>query len=349
MKFTKRNACITALSIGTITFVSAAAVGIASSNGYGVYKNALKKLVKAQNFTVEATGSVTVDGQQTDDSFYTVQKVNMADNASSTKEGTSPDDINYEFYCQDGFAIRGYKWTNDDGYIDEEYAKNRENGKMYYTLEDRNSYDAETETLASRFVGSDDNTADKFIRFAEIASDLVVGDLKNNFIYEGEENGISSYSISLDSFQIPEIITSGIDLLISANHSGDNIEYMKEWAQDDPLQYFYQNVAIDNVACSVKVDEDGNISDNLVTVKVTGDDWDGNNHEAVFSININCSDFGSTVPDRIDTENNPYLTRRSEMEAKRKAELEQLLAGDLSEADREQYEDELKWLTEGVG
>ncbi len=338
MKMTKKNACTLAIAIGAVTFVSAAAVGIASSNGYGVYKNAVKKLVTAKNYTMELTGSVTVDGKSTDDEFYLSQKIDKDNNSSSRKEGTSKDNISWEEYYQDGIIIHGSGWD------DNEDSENDEPKKMHYTAFDT-SPSSSPRTIINSFIGdNDDKTAEKFIRFAEIAGDLIVGDLKNNFIYEGEENGISTYSISLDSFQIPEIISSGVDFLISASAVNEDLELRKQNAADYPIEYLYQNVIIDKVNCTVKVGEDGNISDNTLSIRVTGDDWDGSAHEAVFTMNISCSDFGTTVPDKIDI-NGANVEKESERNKKRKAELNKLLSSkDLSKDEREAYEEELEWL-----
>lgn len=337
MKFTKKKTTFISLIVGSVIFVSAAAVGIASSNGYAVYKQSLKKLMTARNYTLELEAGVSFDGVPADDYSVSVkEKVNL-DGDVKLNHTRTENNMVWEEYYQDGKNIYGNPYNYDGETKD---------GQIYYNVDDVYSDDTPT-TLIGNMTGTNhatDETADKMIRFLEIASDLVVGDLKNNFIYNGSENGNHSYSISLDNFQIPDIISAGLDLVITLNHSGDDIENIKRWAADNPTLYLYDNVKISNVSCDVTVDDEGNISGNNILITVTGNDWDGNDHTMELSGSLKCYDFGVTEPERLDLENTPNVTIQSERYRDRAAELEKILESDnLTEEERENYTEELQW------
>jgi len=113
--------------------------------------------------------------------------------------------------------------------------------------------------------------------------------------------------------------------------------------EGEVFYYLYDNVIIKNVSCDVFVDEDGNISENNLSVTVAGNDWDGKEHTARFFANISCSDIGKTKPDRFDTENTPNTRKESEQYAERIKELERLIESEkTTDEERAQYENELK-------
>ncbi|MBP3360899.1 MAG: hypothetical protein J6N52_08605 [Clostridia bacterium] len=336
MKFTKRKNTFISLIIGSVIFISASVVGIASSNGYAVYKQSLKNLLTARNYTLELEAGLSFDGVTLDDGLSVTEKVNLDGDVKLNRTRIERNRVWKEYY-QDGKSIYGTPYNNNGDTIE---------GQTYYNVDDVYSDDYPT-TLMGDFVGTNntsEKTADKMIRFLEIASDLVVGDLKNNFIYNGSENGYHSYSISLDNFQIPEIISAGIDLITALNHSGDDLDYIKEWAADNPTYYLYDDVKISNATCDVMVDDEGNISSNNVLITVTGNDWDGNAHTMEINGSLKCYDFGTTEPQRFDIENTENVSIQSERYRARTIELEKILESDnLTDEERKSYEDELEW------
>ncbi len=292
MKKSKKRALIS-LILGGAVFCSAAVATLANSNGYGIYKNALKNLLMSRNHTMVIKAYDYFDGEKKNE-VVTTEKVNL-DGDAKLHRVENTDDMTYEEYFQDGHSITKHTWK---GANSEKYEEDP------YLIDDYIS-DQTPQTMASRFTGTayyDDKTSEKFVRFMEIAADLVTGDLKNNFIYEGEQDNIHTYSITLDSFQIPEIISSGIDLITSLNNSSYDVEDLKERVEYNYTGYLYQDIVIDNLSAVVKVDDDGNIRDNNVTINVSGNDWDGNAHTWELHLDLSCCDYGTTQVDRLDTE-----------------------------------------------
>jgi len=336
MTHSKKKNTIIAATVGAVIFVSAAIAGIAASNGYLLYKNAVKNLLGTTNYTLEAELGLEFDGEIHSQIYEKYREKADIENGLLHTRSESASGYIHERYYQDGIYINGSRYDSNGNYSDE----------MHYEVRDLFG-NAVPETVFGDFLGTryrTDESNEKIIKFAEIAADLVVGDLKNNFIYNGSENGIHSYSIELDSFQIPEIISSGFDLIMTTNKENIDVADAKEWAEEGEVFYYlYDNVIIKNVSCDVFVDEDGNISENNLSVTVAGNDWDGKEHTARFFANISCSDIGKTKPDRFDTENTPNTRKESEQYAERIKELERLIESEkTTDEERAQYENELK-------
>lgn len=333
MKFTKKRTTTVSLILGGVLFVSAAVVGIASSNGYGLYKEALKKMLTVTNYTMDIDASYTIDGEKIDNIALS-ERVDIGGDVELNHTETINDNKVADNYFQDGYAI---------------YSSRYDANVLSYTVYD-NVTNNTPSTAFGTILGTNyqtDETAEKVIKFAELAADLVVGDLKNNFIYEGTDDGISTYSITLDTFQIPEIIRAGVDLITTSNSSYSDVDELKEAAKRSRWAYFYKDVVISNVSCVVKVNADGYLSENNIKIVINGNDWDDVSHEAVITLNVNSYDFGTTEPERLDIENTPNVTIMSKQNAKRIDEINAILKSeDLSDTAKNAYELELKSLQE---
>ncbi|MGP1570437.1 MAG: hypothetical protein ACTTH0_05900, partial [Eubacteriales bacterium] len=71
-----------------------------------------------------------------------------------------------------------------------------------------------------------DPSAEKAVRFFELAFDAFVGDIKNNVVLESKEDGIRNYTVSASEVQIPEVINAGVALFGTYGIFGRNTDYV---------------------------------------------------------------------------------------------------------------------------
>lgn len=283
-----------AFCVGGVVLIASSIVGIATSNGYGAYKNAVKKLIKSDNYTMSVKSYAKVDGEiKIPESSYFEMYNAKAPNKLYKYDMDAEGKITYETYYQDNIEISGYL---DD-----------ETGIMRY----RNYGKCEDVCSSFSNFNGNEKLAERTIKFAEIAIDLLTGDAKNNFVYNGEENGYDSYTISLDSFQIPEIITAGIDVI--------SAEQEKQYENGDysgsETNNVIKDMRIENVTLNVLVDKDGNIAKNDVSILLGGKDYNDESHTLEYILEMECKDFGTTNPKTLDLENTPNIVDKDDIEA----------------------------------
>ena len=68
------------------------------------------------------------------------------------------------------------------------------------------------------FLGFDagDEMQKRLVTFMELAADTVVGDLKNNFVEVGSENGSTLYQVNIANSQVPSLVNAGLSLFACA-------------------------------------------------------------------------------------------------------------------------------------
>ncbi len=322
----KRMTLAVSLVVGIVTLSSAVLANFANSNGYTVYKNAIKDLLTEENYTLNLKATLAVDGQE----IGTAEMKELVDKKgdvkhnmfTSSREAGSEESKSATYY-QDGMQI----------YYDEE------NGA--YAMDEPNPYPEKGYILdmgqfAKTVNGQEDTqTAEKMIHFVELLSDMVVGDLKNNFVYVSDDGNRYNYAINLDSFQIPELYNAGLSAMFSATYT-DNGGYDHS---QDPLVQLGTDPVVKNASCAVSVDDQGRILENNIDIAL-----EGNGHSISVKIDGTVGEYGTTQPERLEL-SSVKTEYASEQTAKRISELEKLLEKDsLTEEQRENYEHELKYL-----
>jgi hypothetical protein len=281
----KKTIIITSIITGTCILAGSAFANYSTANGYDVYKKGIKSLIGQQNYTLNASATIIGDGE-------TLLEATLS-----------------EKYDRNGEVILNRAEKTKDITSDIDEHENREiiqGGKRYYYYSGMdkdwvsyNVYEGDTNRGALDMIAPEDkDTADKVVRFVELLTDTVVGDLKNNFVYIFDtENGGAKYSISLDSIQIPELINAGISAMCSLNkYDMEESDYYNSLEPIDPAYYLYHNAAIKSVSSDFEVDGEGRLTNNVITVSIESED--GHSMEMKFELKL--SDFGTTVPEAMD-------------------------------------------------
>lgn len=75
------------------------------------------------------------------------------------------------------------------------------NDRYYYQSE----YETDSSSLGGNLLGvdQDDEMTRRMVNFMEIAADTVVGELKNNFVQVGKEDGSTLYQVEIAKNQVP--------------------------------------------------------------------------------------------------------------------------------------------------
>lgn len=202
----KRNRVTICLVAGVLILAVSAAAAFGSVNGYSRYKEALKSLaLETNNFTAQGTMVVTYGGQEV--------------------VRTSGE------YAMDGAnnAVHSKEWNMGK---ETEYFSTRLNGvstwfdsmdKVYYQTE----YSGEEgSTAAENLLGvdTDDEMLNRMMNFAEIATDTVMGELKNNFVQVGKENGSTLYQVEIAKNQVPSLVNAGLSLFAYSTGQSNRVD-----------------------------------------------------------------------------------------------------------------------------
>lgn len=375
-KRTRLTACLAA---GVMILAVSATAAFGSVNGYSQYKQAVKALaLNADNFTAKGSLSLAVDGKSVTD-----LKMDLAMDGKNYATHEVSSGLNNETYESFSTTYNGATvyYSTGDGRSDNTfsaYQDDNENGN----------------TLAARMFGinADDEMANRLVTFAELAADTVVGELKNNFVQVGKDNGSTLYQVEIAGSQVPSLVNAGLSLFAysagQANQDAYSVSfeswdatamanyekatgktlsadfkeaylagYGESWyeenaelinainGQEDWVQQYYdvleekgsgivyvhadgsydyyadysafgkanpelvqenmetymgQDMTLDKVLCTFGVDDNGNLTSNLIQATFQTEDLDGNRHEMVISGEVALSDYGATTISPLD-------------------------------------------------
>ena len=194
--------------LGVIILTTAAFANFDNANGYTAYKNSLKKLLYMDDFTLKFSGELEYNGE-------TIVKNTALSQLDWDGEVVMH---TYSYDDDDRYGYEMYKVRKDTPNGNCIQISSRQPDERWDIYAD-NIYDEES-TVAYQVFGTDGETTNKVIDFAELLADTFVGDLKNNFVITGNEDGVKSYNITLSGNQLPELITSGMSLLFSSAREG---------------------------------------------------------------------------------------------------------------------------------
>ena len=194
-----------ALIAGGALLVTAAA-GYISSGGYSEYKESLKSLLNADGYSLTLEMNMSIPGVEPISESYIEQY-----------------DADGEVLYYESASGGGENWTlRNDSNPDAKYktvssySRHTTAGEEQVWNIDRSNYIGSgfLISLQEQF-GDSETQQNRLTRFVEAVADLLVGDLKNNFVSTGtDENGYHGYRISLTDEQLPEIVRAGMDFAL---------------------------------------------------------------------------------------------------------------------------------------
>lgn len=186
------------LAAGVLILGVSAGAAFGSANGYSAYKDAVMDLaLQEKNFTLQAVGEVKVDDTSLFSCDVAVQQdgVNRSVVSQSVEEGEA--DAYHDTY------LNGMEtWFNDEDsfYYQEKGSRTDENLLGY---DENNEMDT------------------RLVNFLSLAADTVAGDLKNNVVQVGQEDGKRLYQVAISGSQVPSLVNAGLSLAV---YSGSNAD-----------------------------------------------------------------------------------------------------------------------------
>lgn len=283
----KRTAIAVCIITGTCILAGSAFANYSTANGYDVYKKALKNMIGMDNYTMDVSMSISADDTEVASASMREQYAKNEKISLNRKESNSSFDSRWDEFdvIVEGDKMYTMHNNNSEGA--------RENGR--YFVQENYGWDGTLNIEDD----SEKDTVAKVVRFGELLTDAVVGDLKNNFVYvSGTENGGAKYSVSLDAIQIPELINAGISALCSLNAAeGGDSEYVRDLNYTDADWYLYNESSLKSVQCDFEVDGEGRLVNNDITVVMLSTGANNESHTLTVKAGLNMSGLGTTVPE----------------------------------------------------
>ena len=197
----KRTRIIACLTAGVLILAVSATAAFGSANGYSSYKNAVMDLaLKEENFSAKGTVEVKLDGKA-----FTTMDVN---------------------YAQDGVNRSTCTSTTEDGETYIHWDTTLNGVDTWFSSESDVYWQAQVDRDNTSLLGYDknDEMQSRLINFLSIAADTVAGDLKNNFVQVGSQDGKDLYQVSISGSQVPSLVNAGLSLFAYEAAGGDNYD-----------------------------------------------------------------------------------------------------------------------------
>lgn len=301
MKNKKKIAIITAMTIGTATLAGAVYANNMMSNGYEVAKTAIKGLGENENYTSSVSAKMFFDGEE----IASEEIKELYDRDGDVIINTTNKSTSYG-----GFTSDYQKWIQDDKVITViDYTGNELDSNPYTLVEENASKFLNLNGCFDELHTENENESkaqQKVIKFVELVADTFIGDLKNNIVYVSGDENSSTYEMNLDSIQIPEIANAGLSAVFSSmNYTSYNEDY--SMSTDEPLELLGTEPTVKNVSLKFTVDNDSRLTDGNLSVAMTGRDASGENHELTLTLSIGLSNYGTTLPERVDISTLPNV------------------------------------------
>lgn len=257
-----------AVAGGVLLALSATAFA-SSSSGYESYKTAVKSIVTTENATIDAQYEVKDNGTVifSGDTIQKLDNENRSSKTSTTIDGTSK---TYESSNANGTFII----DNDGNYYQMNKAGKDEKEKL-------------SEPSSS-------------VKLAELVTDTLVGDVKNQFIQDGDK-----INVNLEGEQIPELAKLAVSAAVENSNREKAHNNSDKIGRDGDLKAVMDkvsglsNIDVKSISMTATVDGD-TLKDNNVTGVITGTDTNGTSHELTLTLDAKISDVGNTKADTID-------------------------------------------------
>lgn len=132
----------------------------------------------------------------------------------------------------DNFTATGTMQVNYDGKeiasLQQDFAMEGQNVYSHSVSKDASGQMETYDTLLG--IDTDDEMANRMVNFVEIAADTVVGELKNNFVQVGKENGVTQYQIEIAQNQVPSLVNAGLSLFAYSVDASNRENYTVNFA-----------------------------------------------------------------------------------------------------------------------
>lgn len=217
----KRNRITLCLAAGVLILAVSATAAFGSVNGYAKYKNALKDLaLEETNFTAAAQVTLSFDGQS-----IAVMDLDYAKAGADSSLHT--------------------RTQRSGGVVQEEYDTTLNGVNTWFSADRDYYYQSETSREVTNLLGynQDDEMENRLITFLELAADTVVGDLKNNFVEAGSENGSTLYQVNISQSQVPALVNAGLSLLACTMAEANSDSYQVQFEDYDQNVFQYYETA----------------------------------------------------------------------------------------------------------
>ncbi len=204
------------LAAGVLVLAVSAGAAFGSANGYSAYKKAVMALaLEEENYTAHGDLTMTLDGKEVVGLTVDYQQ----DGTNSVSHSVTTDSNGSSGLWDatvDGTCI----WFQDDGTTYRQSQVQRSNTTLL-------GYDPEDEMQR------------RLVNFAELAADTVVGELKNNFVQVGKEDGSTLYQVSIAGSQVPSLVNAGLGLFACTLAADQSQVYQVTYEDYDATTFAY--------------------------------------------------------------------------------------------------------------
>lgn len=202
---------VVCLVLGAVLLTGSVFANYENASGYTKIKNAVLNMMTVENFSGTMNYSTKLNGKDMETASSEFKYNRNGSTSQYSKETGNGSD--YEAWIQDGMTINK---NGEDYTVSQAYNKGFNDDYLSYTDEEKDYHD-------------------KWISFAELFADTLVGDLKNNVVLASTDNGSSTYQLNLSKNQIPELIQSGLNLITSSSsyNSGGYVSFENYEAHSD--------------------------------------------------------------------------------------------------------------------
>lgn len=278
-----RTIVLTALS-GCLLLSITAAAAASEGSGYSVYENVVDEIMGTQNATFTTTFAIKDNGD-IDISGTSVKKLEGAKLSLKTNITTATFTKETETSRIDGETII----KDGENY----YLKDALSGDKNHRSEKKIKFSANG------------------LRFNEMVLDTFFGDVKEQFILDGD-----MISLKLNGEQIPELAKLAISTVIKEKDNRKESNYfrfrnsnLKDVLKDLPK---LKNIDIKSFSLSARVNGDM-LNENDFDIVVTGEDEDEISHEFEVTAETKVSAVNSTKADTIDITGKQIKTMGNEL------------------------------------
>jgi len=284
------------LLVAVAILVGALTVSAVNGSPYENLKNAVINAIFYDNVTVDLTATLWIDGVEHEHAWLNLQQGHKSRVTTDYIHSPIMHQVDEELqpFVQDVFTLITYetegvhisRWfVMPDG--TQWFQANRRTNRFYSSGGFATSIGYEIFGPAGR--------ASNQLRLTELVVDLLVGDLKNNFMME-THGDIRRISGAITESQLPEFVRVIIDIAIDEHQ-----RWVDDYLEPEDFQHILQmpmrGVSIDRIALTADVDNDGNLLYVNVRGMATIENIFGDVHVVEGEISARFTEIGTTVPE----------------------------------------------------
>lgn len=287
----KLVAMVTSLTLGGTLLLGTSLVNASQLSGYQSLKNTVKDTAALKNGTVNLQLTATDNGTSIANVNSNL-KLNLASNAMNStttiKSGNTTETFNT--YEQDGKTI-----TKDS------------NSKQYAVREKGNK----------KFNKKNKIENPEVIKSMDVVLDTLVGSMQNNVSVTTNADGSKQDSINLTSSDITPLVNA-LTSIVLINNSNEMGHYNKAdlGALKNALPQLQSNIKVESVTSNGNINKDDIVTDQTVTIVLSGDDAAGKQHNIQINAGLTLSNINSTTPDKINLTGKQVKTENSQFRGK---------------------------------